>query len=110
MAGTLWELCRDFAGEYLTMNDRNQSLPSRSWVSSTVLGIIAATFFSDVSHEMATAVLPLYFATLGLGPAALGAMEGMAGFLVRASQSSAAAGWGHVRQSASDRGQPSATS
>ncbi|MGN6104713.1 MAG: MFS transporter [Kofleriaceae bacterium] len=37
-----------------------------------------ATFFSDVGHEMVTAVLPLYLAGIGLGPAALGAMEGAA--------------------------------
>jgi len=47
-----------------------------------VAGIILATFFSDFSHEMATAVLPLYLATIGLGPAALGIMEGLADFLV----------------------------
>jgi MFS family permease len=34
--------------------------------------------FSDFGHEMVTAVLPMYLATLGLGPAALGAMEGAA--------------------------------
>jgi MFS family permease len=49
-----------------------------SWVTKTVLGIILATFFSDVGHEMVTAVLPLFLASVGLGPAALGAMEGAA--------------------------------
>lgn len=48
------------------------------WVTKTVVGIVLATFFSDVGHEMVTAVLPLYLATIGLGPAALGAMEGAA--------------------------------
>ena len=47
-----------------------------SWVTRTVLGIVLATFLSDFSHEMCTAVLPLYLATLGLGPAALGLIEG----------------------------------
>lgn len=50
----------------------------RSWVTRTVVGILLATFFSDVGHEMVTAVLPLYLAGVGLGPAALGAMEGAA--------------------------------
>jgi MFS family permease len=60
-----------------------------------VVGIITATFFSDVSHEMATAVLPLYLATIGLGPAALGVTEGVADFLV--SLSKLGGGWvGHV--------------
>lgn len=54
----------------------------RRWISRTVAGIILATFFSDFSHEMATAVLPLYLASIGLGPAALGVMEGLADFLV----------------------------
>jgi MFS family permease len=51
-----------------------------------VLAIILATFFSDVSHEMCTAVLPLYLATVGLGPAALGLIEGVADFLVSISK------------------------
>jgi hypothetical protein len=49
-----------------------------SWVTKTVIGIVLATFFSDVGHEMVTAVLPLYLASIGLGAAALGAMEGAA--------------------------------
>jgi MFS family permease len=50
----------------------------RRWLTRGVLGIILATFFSDVGHEMVTAVLPLYLVTVGLGPAALGMMEGVA--------------------------------
>lgn len=60
--------------------------PSRKWVTRTVVAIILATFFSDVSHEMCIAVLPLYLATVGLGPAALGLIEGVADFLVRLSK------------------------
>jgi sugar phosphate permease len=52
-----------------------------NWINQTVLAVIVATFFSDVSHEMATAVLPLYLARVGLGPAALGITEGLADFL-----------------------------
>ncbi|MDW8265692.1 MAG: MFS transporter, partial [Gemmataceae bacterium] len=58
----------------------------RQWISRTVLAIVLATFFSDVSHEMCTAVLPLYVAVLGLGPAALGLIEGVADFLVSISK------------------------
>jgi MFS family permease len=50
----------------------------RSWVTRAVVGIVLATFLSDVGHEMVTAVLPMYLATVGLGPAVLGAMEGAA--------------------------------
>jgi MFS family permease len=51
---------------------------SSTWVTKTVVGIVLATFFSDVGHEMVTAVLPLYLAGIGLGPAAWGIMEGAA--------------------------------
>ncbi|MCL4210204.1 MAG: MFS transporter [Phycisphaeraceae bacterium] len=60
--------------------------PSRRWITRTVLGIVLATFFSDVSHEMATAVLPFYLATVGLGPAGLGLIEGVADFFVSISK------------------------
>lgn len=52
------------------------------WINAGLLGIVLATFFSDVSHEMCTAVLPLYLSTIGLGPAALGVVEGVADLLV----------------------------
>lgn len=51
-----------------------------TWVTRGMVGVVLATFFSDVGHEMATAVLPLYLATLGFGPAALGVIEGVADF------------------------------
>lgn len=53
---------------------------STGWATRGVIGIVLATFFSDVGHEMVTAVLPLYLASIGLGPAALGLMEGAADF------------------------------
>lgn len=65
-----------------------------SWVTRGVLGIVLATFFSDVGHEMATATLPMYLGAIGLGAAALGLMEGFADFLF--SLSKLAGGWvGH---------------
>jgi MFS family permease len=60
---------------------QNVGAGHRNWITPTIIGIIAATFFSDVSHEMATAVLPLYLAAIGLGPAALGITEGVADFV-----------------------------
>jgi MFS family permease len=50
----------------------------RKWITRGVVGIALATFFSDVAHEAATAVLPLYLTAIGLGPAALGFVEGFA--------------------------------
>lgn len=61
-------------------------MPHMTWINRTVIGIVLATFLSDFSHEMCTAVLPLYLSTLGLGPAALGLIEGVADFLVSLSK------------------------
>lgn len=58
----------------------------KGWITRTVVGIVAATFFSDLGHELATAVLPLHLASLGLGAAALGLMEGVADLLVSLSK------------------------
>ena len=54
----------------------------RSWITRGLCGIVLATFFSDFGHEMATAILPLYLGSVGLGPAALGVIEGVADLLV----------------------------
>jgi len=54
------------------------TMPRPAWVTRGMVGIVLATFFSDVGHEMVTAVLPLYLTAIGLGPAALGVMEGAA--------------------------------
>jgi MFS family permease len=70
------------------------SAPSRGWMTRGVLGIVFATFFSDVGHEMATATLPMYLGSIGLGAAALGVMEGLADLAF--SLSKLAGGWvGH---------------
>jgi len=62
------------------------SQPDRSWKNPTVLGFSLASLFSDASHEMATAVLPLYLKSLGLGAAALGLIEGVADLVNSASK------------------------
>jgi MFS family permease len=54
------------------------SEPNRSWRNSTVLGFSLASLLSDASHEMATAVLPLYLKNIGFGASALGLIEGIA--------------------------------
>ncbi|HZZ27770.1 MAG TPA: MFS transporter [Pirellulales bacterium] len=63
-----------------------QKPATRQWLNRTVWGIVVATFFSDVSHEMATAVLPDFIKSVGLGPLALGLIEGLADFLVSISK------------------------
>ena len=52
--------------------------PRRAWLNRTTLGISLASLFSDISHELATAVLPAFLLSLGAGPAALGWIEGSA--------------------------------
>src|ERR1700756_4983283 len=51
---------------------------NKSWLNRTVLGVGLTSLFSDWSHETATAVLPAFLATIGAGPAWLGAIEGVA--------------------------------
>ncbi len=60
--------------------------PNRSWRNPTVVGFSLASLLSDASHEMATAVLPLYLKSLGLGAAALGLIEGVADLVNSASK------------------------
>ncbi len=48
------------------------------WLNRTVLGVGLTSLFSDWSHEIATAILPAFLATIGAGPAWLGAIEGIA--------------------------------
>jgi len=51
---------------------------SPGWLNRTVLGVGVTSLFSDWSHEIATAILPAFLATIGAGPAWLGAIEGIA--------------------------------
>ena len=52
--------------------------PNKSWLNRTVLGVGLTSLLSDWGHEIATAVLPAFLATIGAGPAWLGAIEGIA--------------------------------
>ena len=52
-------------------NVRPVQTPRRSWLNRTVLGIGLASLFSDWSHEIATAVLPAFLATMGVAAAAV---------------------------------------
>jgi MFS family permease len=74
------------------------------WVNRTTLGISLASLFSDVSHELATAVLPAFLLTLGAGPAALGWIEGSADGL-----SAVAKLWGGVAADRVQRRKPLAS-
>ena len=55
------------------MADRLQS----NWLNRTVLGIGLASLLSDWSHEIATAVMPAFLATMGAAAMWLGIIEGV---------------------------------
>jgi len=49
-----------------------------AWLNRNVVGIGLTSLLSDAGHEMATAILPGFFAVLGIPAAALGVIEGVA--------------------------------
>ncbi|MGH7812941.1 MAG: MFS transporter [Candidatus Binataceae bacterium] len=55
-----------------------QPAASAHWLNPTVLGIGLASLFSDIGHEMATAAMPAFLASLGANAAMLGLIEGLA--------------------------------
>lgn len=58
--------------------DSNKEPTSRlRWLNRTVLGIGLASLCSDFSHEIATALLPTFLATMGVAAAWLGIIEGV---------------------------------
>lgn len=48
------------------------------WLTRSVLGIGLTSLFSDMGHEMTTAILPMFLATIGGTAATLGLIEGVA--------------------------------
>lgn len=82
-----------------------ETAPSRpTWLNRTTLGVSLASLLSDVSHELATAVLPAFLVSLGAGPAALGWIEGSADGL-----SALAKLWGGVAADRVQRRKPLAS-
>ncbi len=49
-----------------------------SWLNRSIVGMALASLFSDAGHEMATSILPLFLASIGAPPVALGVIEGVA--------------------------------
>ena len=60
------------------MSDLAPNSKSPPWLNRTVWGMAGTSFLSDVGHEAQSTVLPTFMAALGLPPAALGAVEGIA--------------------------------
>jgi MFS family permease len=61
----------------IAKNGRVDLCTKARWLNSTVLGIGLASLFSDLSHEMATTVMPAFLATMGVAAAWLGFIEGV---------------------------------
>lgn len=56
-----------------------EKLKKRKWLNKNIFGMGLASFFSDMNHEMASAVLPLFLSSVLGAPAfALGLIEGVA--------------------------------
>ncbi|MFN3478934.1 MAG: MFS transporter [Thermodesulfovibrionales bacterium] len=49
-----------------------------NWLTRSILGIGLTSLFSDMGHEMTTAILPMFLATIGGTAATLGLIEGIA--------------------------------
>ena len=56
---------------------RKGTIKKPVWLNRTVLGVGLASLFSDWSHEIATAAMPAFLATLGVAAAWLGIIEGV---------------------------------
>lgn len=72
--------------------------PERAWLNRNVLGMGLTSFLSDFGHEMATAILPAFLASIGAGPAVLGLIEGIADAVssfVKVWAGHASDRWGH---------------
>lgn len=67
----------------MRVHDPDAGARDAGWLTPGVASVGAASFFSDAGHEMATSVLPTFLtSTLGAGPGALGAIEGVSDALI----------------------------
>jgi MFS family permease len=55
----------------------NDDSEKERWLNRNVAGIGLTSLLSDSSHEMVTAILPLFLIAIGAGPGALGIIEGV---------------------------------
>lgn len=53
-------------------------MKKNSWLTKSILGIGLTSLLSDMGHEMTTAILPVFLATIGGTAATLGLIEGIA--------------------------------
>ncbi|MBI1884684.1 MAG: MFS transporter [Chlamydiae bacterium] len=60
------------------MTSENSSKRNSSWFTREIFGFGLTSFFSDLAHEVATTLLPVFLASLGAPPYAVGLVEGVA--------------------------------
>ena len=60
------------------MKDEEVEIKKSRWLTWEVFGFGLTSFFSDLSHEVATALLPVFLASLGAPAYAIGLIEGVA--------------------------------
>src|SRR5579884_3275623 len=53
-----------------------EAIAAATWLNRNLAGMCLASLLSDLGHEMATAIMPLFIASIGSSPAALGIIEG----------------------------------
>ncbi len=58
----------------------------RRWLTRNIVAIALLSLFSDMSHEMITAVLPFFVVTIGGSAAAVGLIEGASDFAASAAK------------------------
>src|SRR5579885_3882018 len=58
------------------LKEPEEAAPLTTWLNRNVAGMCLASLLSDLGHEMATAILPLFIEAIGASPAALGMIEG----------------------------------
>lgn len=58
--------------------EQTESAQSEKWLNRNVVGMGLTSLLSDACHEMATAILPSFLASIGAPAAALGVIEGVA--------------------------------
>ncbi len=57
---------------------RQAPIQAKGWLNRNIIGMGLTSFLSDLGHEMATALLPLFLLSVGASAGALGAIEGVA--------------------------------
>ncbi len=57
---------------------------SKQWLTTEVFGFGLTSFFSDLAHEVATTLMPVFLASMGAPAYAVGLMEGLADGLANA--------------------------